>query len=73
VSTNQSIITHVAWTQVASPQYWSCIAISSSGQYQSAVVYTIGGNIWISSDYGSGGLTQDYLFIRTTIKNLTNN
>ena len=51
-------MTHVAWTQVASSRNWRGIAMTSSGQYQSAVVS--GGSIWRSDDYGSGGLTQYY-------------
>jgi len=39
------------WTQKDSNRNWQSICMSSSGQYQSAVVY--GGYIYISSDYGN--------------------
>ena len=49
-------MTHVDWTQVGSYQLWTGIAMSSNGQYQSAVVVN-GGYIWQSSNYGAGDLT----------------
>ena len=55
-----------AWTEVASSRWWIGIAMSSNGQYQSAVA--IQGYIYRSFDYGSGGLTKYYKFIQTTIK-----
>ena len=49
---------HIDWTvSFASSQYWWAIAMSSTGQYQSA---TGGGYIWTTSNGAppSGGLTK---------------
>lgn len=36
------------------PRFWTCIAVSSNGQYQTAVAAgSEGDNIWISKDYGA--------------------
>jgi hypothetical protein len=39
------------WANQTSTRKWYSISLSSSGQYQSAVVFD--GNIWTSSDYGN--------------------
>ena len=38
------------WTQAGLPDNWQSVSVSSSGMYQTAVIY--GGLIYISSDYG---------------------
>jgi hypothetical protein len=57
-TTNLSNITSSAWTQppsTPSNQCWSSIAMSSSGQYQSACIDLVSGTggIYISTNYGN--------------------